>query len=41
MSEPDPEISMGQERALFTVADLMELALLVRRLSYRRAGSGS
>jgi len=41
MSEPDPEISMGRERALFTVNDLMELALLVRRLSYRRAGSGT
>lgn len=40
MSEPDPEMSMGRERALFTVNDLMELALLVRRLSYRRAGSG-
>jgi hypothetical protein len=33
MSEPDPEVTMGQQRALFTVADLVELALLVRRLS--------
>jgi hypothetical protein len=41
MSEPDPEISMGRERALFTVNDLTELALLVRRLSYRRAGNGT
>ncbi len=28
MSEPDPEVPMGKERALFTVADLMELACL-------------
>ncbi|MEM5406370.1 DUF5372 family protein, partial [Paraburkholderia unamae] len=41
MSEPDPEIAMGRERALFTVNDLMELALLVRRLSYRLVGSGT
>lgn len=41
MSEPDPEISMGRERALFTVSDLMDLALLVRRLSCRRAGIGT
>ena len=41
MSEPDPEIFMGRERALFTVNDLMELALLVRRLSYARAGSST
>ncbi|WP_181919914.1 DUF5372 family protein [Paraburkholderia sp. BL6669N2] len=33
MSEPDPEVSMEQERALFTVADLMELDCLVTRLS--------
>jgi len=26
---PDPEIVMGEERALFRVADLMELARLV------------
>ena len=36
MSEPDPEVTMGQERALFTVADLMELACLVTRLSSHR-----
>lgn len=30
---PDPEILMGQGRALFRVADLMELASLVARLS--------
>lgn len=41
MSEPDPELSMGRERALFTVNDLMELALLVRRLSYGRTGSST
>jgi hypothetical protein len=35
MSEPDPDVTMGQERALFTVADLMELAGLVTRLSSR------
>jgi hypothetical protein len=35
MSEPVPEVTMGQERALFTVADLMELAGLVTRLSSR------
>ena len=33
VSVPDPEVTIGRERALFTVADLMELALLVRRLS--------
>jgi hypothetical protein len=36
MSEPDAEVTIGQQRALFTVADLMELALLVRRLSSHR-----
>ncbi|WP_429585551.1 DUF5372 family protein [Paraburkholderia youngii] len=36
MSEPDPEVTIGRARALFTVADLMELALLVRRFSSHR-----
>jgi hypothetical protein len=31
----DPEIVMGQSRALFRVADLMELALLVARMAAR------
>lgn len=31
----DPEIVMGQGRALFRVADLMELALLVARMAAR------
>ncbi len=30
---PDPEIVMGEQRALFRVADLMELARLVEQLS--------
>jgi hypothetical protein len=42
MSEPDPEVTMGQERALFTVADLIELSCLVTRLSsHRRADSAN
>lgn len=32
---PDPEIVLGGERALFRVADLLELAGLVDRLSGR------
>ena len=32
---PDPEIVMGQQRALFCVADLIELARLVDRLGSR------
>jgi hypothetical protein len=32
---PDPEIVMGEQRALFRVADLLELARLVERLSGR------
>jgi len=31
----DPEIVMGEQRALFRVADLMELARLVERLGRR------
>lgn len=31
----DPEIVMGKQRALFRVADLMELARLVERLGRR------
>ena len=30
--EPDPEIVLGERRALFRVADLLELARLVERL---------
>jgi uncharacterized protein DUF5372 len=30
---PDPEVEMGQGRALFRVSDLLELASLVTRLS--------
>jgi hypothetical protein len=42
MSESDPEVTIGQERALFTVADLMDLACLVTRLSsHRRADSAN
>jgi uncharacterized protein DUF5372 len=32
---PDPEIVMGEQRALFRVADLVELARLVDRLAGR------
>lgn len=32
---PDPEIVMGRSRALFRLADLVELARLVERLSRR------
>lgn len=32
---PDPEIVMGKQRALFRVADLIELARLVGRLDRR------
>ncbi|NRO99663.1 hypothetical protein GWC77_27855 [Paraburkholderia sp. NMBU_R16] len=32
VSAPDPEVAIGRDRAPFTVADLMELELLVRRL---------
>jgi hypothetical protein len=37
---PDPEIAIGKRRALFRVADLMELAQLVAGLS-RRDGRSS
>jgi hypothetical protein len=33
----DPEIVMGQSRALFRVADLMELARLVARMASLRS----
>ena len=33
MVAPDPEVVMGQGRALFLVADLVDLARLVARLS--------
>jgi hypothetical protein len=35
LSAPDPEIVLGGQRALFRVADLVELARLVKRLSRR------
>jgi uncharacterized protein DUF5372 len=34
---PDPEIVIGERRALFRVADLLELARLVEQLSRRNA----
>ena len=33
----DPEIVMGGQRALFRVADLVELARLVAELTYRQS----
>jgi hypothetical protein len=38
---PDPELVMGQERALFRVVDLLELAVLVTRLCQGRPCVGS
>ena len=38
---PDPEIALGGNRALFRVADLLELAKLVEELSRRKSSSGS
>jgi len=35
----DPEIVMGQGRALFRVADLTELARLVADMAARRSGT--
>ena len=32
---PDPEVVLGEQRALFRVVDLLELACLVDRLSRR------
>jgi hypothetical protein len=37
ISEPDPEVAMGQERALFTLANLLDLVSLVDKL-YSRGG---
>ena len=37
---PDPEIVLGGQRALFRVADLLELARLVDRLSGAIRGGG-
>ncbi len=34
---PDPEVVLGEERALFRVADLVELARLVARLGRRKS----
>lgn len=38
---PDPEIVLGGQRALFRVADLLELAQLVAQLSKRDVGQKS
>jgi len=38
---PDPEIVMGQRRALLLVADLVELAALVNRLGRRDSREAS
>ena len=38
MACPDPEIVMGQGRALFRVNDLLELADLLARLNEERNG---
>jgi len=37
---PDPAIAIGKRRAVFRVADLMELAQLVADLSRHAGGSG-
>ena len=37
---PDPEIVLGEQQALFRVADLLELARLVDRLSGRDLRDG-
>ena len=34
---PDPEVVLGAQRALFRVADLLELARLVKQLGRREA----
>ena len=34
---PDPEVVLGEKRALFRVADLLELARLVARLGRRES----
>jgi hypothetical protein len=36
IAAPDPEVLLGQGRALFRVADLVELARLVTRLASER-----
>lgn len=38
---PDPEIVLGEQRTLFRVPDLLELARLVEQLSKRDAGQKS
>lgn len=38
---PDPEVFMGEQRALFRVADLLELERLVARLSKRGSTEAS
>ncbi len=41
LTAPDPEVVMGEQRALFRVADLVELERLVVRLSKRRSMEAS
>ena len=41
LAASDPEVVMGQGRALFRVVDLLELASLVSRLSGERGGKAS
>jgi hypothetical protein len=36
LAAPDPEVAMGQGRALLRLVDLMELARLVRQLASQR-----
>jgi hypothetical protein len=38
---PDPEIAMGGSRALFRIADLLELTKLVEELNRRRSSGSS
>jgi hypothetical protein len=40
-SEPDPEVAMGQERSLFTLANLLDLVSLVDKLSSRGGVEGN
>jgi hypothetical protein len=40
LAAPDPEIVMGKHRALFRVADLLELARLVEQLCRKHSSDG-
>ena len=40
LAAPDPEVIIGEGRALFRVADLVELARLVARLGRRESLGG-